>query len=304
MIKLSKDQFRGAYTPLITPFKEGEINYDAFAKLVDHQITEGSHGIVVNGTSGEPSTLTCEERSKVLEVVIEAAEERIPVLAATGTHSLKETLLLTEHATKMRADGILVVTPYFIRPPQRGLIAYYEQVAAVTDLPLFIYHIPGRTAFTITFETLKEVAERIPSFVGLKHASTDLGLVTECINHFGPDFRIFVGLEQMGLPMLAVGATGMINAAGNIAPRHVANLFNAMEAGDMQVARQLHMRLYELNYTIVSDDTNPIPVKYMAKRMGILDENEHRLPMVPATPEKETFYDQILYRSGLLGHGA
>lgn len=297
------ESLKGSIPPLVTPFRGGEVDYDAYASLVAFQIENGSHGILVNGTTAEPSTLTIVERNRLVDVAVKVAAKRIPVVAATGSQSLQETIQLTEHATKAGADALLIVTPYYIRPPQRGLIAYYLELARISNLPWMVYHIPGRAAVNVTIDTLKELKSRSATFVGMKHAVNDLALVSECINAFGPDFRIFVGLEELSFPMMAVGACGLMNAVGNLRPRILVDLCDAMWRNDMERAQALHQQLFEINQAVFYD-TNPIPVKYMMKRLGILPANEHRLPMMPATPELERKLDGVLRRSRLLEESA
>jgi 4-hydroxy-tetrahydrodipicolinate synthase len=299
MIELPADHLKGSIPPLITPFRDGEVDYDAYPDLVNNQIAEGSHGILVNGTSSEPSTLTIEERNRLVDVAIGAAAGRRPIVAATGSQSHAETVALTEHADKAGADALLVVTPYYIRPPQRGLVDYYIDLGRRTDLPLMIYHIPGRTAISVTLDTLERIAEATPNFVGIKHAVNDLGFVSEMLNRFGADFRVFVGLEELSFPMLCIGAAGMMNAVGNVAPAKVAALYETVAAGDLEAGRRLHNELFDLNKSVFFD-TNPIPVKYMMARLGILPANEHRLPMMPATAELEERLDGVLRRAGML----
>jgi 4-hydroxy-tetrahydrodipicolinate synthase len=290
---------KGSIPPLITPFVGGKVDYDAYAKLVEYQIANGTHGILVNGTTGEPSTLTLEERNRLVTLALEAAAGRVPVVAATGAQSLAETEALTRHAVKTGVDALLIVTPYYIKPPQRGLVRYYLEVAARHDTPWMIYHIPGRTAVNVTLDTLCAIKEKSPTFVGMKHAVNDLGLVSECLRALGHDFKIFVGLEELSFPMMAVGACGLMNAVGNLRPGVLAEMCNAVAAGDFAAARELHDRLLELNQAVFFD-TNPIPIKYMMKRLGLLERNEHRLPMVPATEELERRLDGVLERAGML----
>ncbi len=293
---------RGSIPPLITPIKDGAVDYERFAALVEHQIEHGSHGVLVNGTTAEPSTLTAAERNKLVDVGVEAARGRVPVVAATGSQSLAETRELTEHAVEAGADALLIVTPYYIRPPQRGLVEYYDEVTRGVDVPWLVYHIPGRTAVGVTIDTLKALRERSDRFVGMKHAVNDLGFVSECLHELGEEFRIFVGLEELSFPMLAVGACGLMNAVGNLKPRALAELCDAVVGGDLATARRLHEELFEINRAVFFD-TNPIPVKYMMRRAGLLPTNEHRLPMSPATPEVEARLDAVLERAGLAGGG-
>lgn len=279
------------------------MDYDTYARLVEFQISGGSHGIVVNGTTAEPSLLSLEERRTLLEVALQAVQSRVPVVAATGSQSLTETRALTDHAQKAGVHALLIVTPYYVRPPQRGLAAYYNDLGRRTDLPMLIYHIPGRAGVSITVETLEDIIASTPHLVGMKHAATDLGLVTEAIAKFGKEFRVFVGLEELSLPMLVLGACGMVNAVSNLAPREVSSLYEAVAAGDLARARRLHYDLFDLNRAVFYD-TNPIPIKYMAKRLGILPENHHRLPMMPATAEVAQRLDDVLAASGLLPKSA
>jgi len=299
MIDLDETVLRGSYPPLVTPLRHGAVDYDTLAGLVEFQLREGSHGIVVGGTTAEPSTLTIEERSQLLEVAIDAAAGRIPVVAATGSQSHQETVTLTLHAEEAGADALLIVTPYYIKPPPRGLAEYYIDLGKRTNLPLLIYHIPGRTAVSLDVPTIECIADSVPHLVGIKHAANDLTLVTQLLDTLSADFRIFVGLEELSFPMLAIGAAGMMNAVGNVAPRKVAALYSAVATGQLEAARRLHFELFELNQAVFFD-TNPIPIKYMMKRMGLLATNEHRLPMVPATKELEQRLDGVLQRAGLI----
>jgi 4-hydroxy-tetrahydrodipicolinate synthase len=297
------DFLKGSIPPLVTPFRDGEVDYDAFARLVEFQAANGSHGILVNGTTAEPSTLSVAERNSLVDVAVRACARKIPVVAATGSQSLAETRQLTEHAAGAGADALLIVTPYYVRPPQRGLVAYYLELAGISALPWMVYHIPGRTAVSVTIDTLKELRSRSPTFVGMKHAVNDLGFVSECLATLGSDFRIFAGLEELSFPMMAVGACGLMNAVGNLQPRWLAQMCEAVWHGELERSRELHQRLLEINQAVFFD-TNPIPMKYMMRRLGLLERNEHRLPMVSAGPDLERRLDVVLRRAGLLPESA
>lgn len=299
MMRLDKTFLRGSYPPLITPFRKGKVDLAKFAELVERQVREGSHGIVVTGTTAEPSSLTMDERTDLVKTAVETVAGRIPVVAATGSQSYAETAELTARAEKAGADVLLVVTPYYIKPSQQGLVEYFAAIGERTDLPLMIYHIPGRAAVSVTTATVEKIAERLPNLVGIKHAANDLELVTELLARLGPDFRIFCGLESLSLPMLAIGAAGIINAVGNLAPARVASLYNAVGRGDLEGARKLHFELFELNQSIFLD-TNPVPLKYMMARLGRLEFPELRLPLVPLDDERARLLDQVLVRAGLL----
>lgn len=291
---------KGSIPPLITPFTKGEVDYEAYAGLVEFQIQNGSYGILVNGTTAEPSTLTVDERNRLVDVAVKAAAGRIQIVVNTGSQSLQETRLLTDHAVAAGADSLLIVTPYYIRPPQRGLIAYYLEVTKDITIPWMIYHIPGRTAVSMTLDSFKEIKQYSPHFAGMKHAVNDLGFVSECLAEFGPDFKVFVGLEELSFPMMTIGACGLMNAVGNLRPQILSDMCQAVWDNDLQTAKGLHERLLEVNQAVFYD-TNPIPIKYMMKRMGLIPENEHRLPMMPATADLEKRLDGVLDRAGLLG---
>lgn len=299
MIALEDDFLRGSMPPLMTPFNDGKVDLESFARLIEFQLANGTHGILVNGTTAEPSTLTTEERNLLVHTAIEVVRKRIPVVAATGSQSFEETVQLTQYAAKAGADALLVVTPYYIRPPQRAVVQYFVELGRRVDTPLLMYHIPGRSAFKVELATLKEIADRVPHFVGIKHAIDDHSFVSEMVQTFGPDFRIFCGLEEFTFSMMALGAAGTMNAVANVAPRPIAQLCEALLRGDLQQARRLHYRSFELMRAVFFD-TNPIPLKYMAKRLGILPNNEHRLPMVPAAPSLEHRLDTVLADAGLI----
>ena len=296
----SDDSFlRGSYPPLVTPFRNGAVDLDKFAALVDRQVREGSHGVLINGTTAEPSSLTIAERNDLLRVAMDTVAGRVPVVAATGSQSYAETVALTRFADQAGADALLVVTPYYIKPSQQGLVEYFAAIGRETERPLMMYHIPGRAAVSVTTATVEKIADKTPTLVGMKHASADLELVTELLARLGPDFRIFCGLESASLPMMAIGASGLMNAAGNLAPAAVAALANAAIAGNLAEARRLHMQLFELNQSIFLD-TNPIPMKYMMTRLGLLDSPEVRLPLVPLDAERGKTLEGVLIRAGLM----
>jgi 4-hydroxy-tetrahydrodipicolinate synthase len=292
------EDLKGSIPPLITPFKNGAVDYDAYAGLVKFHIDQGSHGILVNGTTSEPSTLTVEERNKIVDVAIKTVNGRLPVVVASGSQSLADTMVLSDHAAKAGADALLIVTPYYICPPQRGLIEYYLAVTKAHKTPWMIYHIPGRAAVSITLDTVMKLKERSPTFIGMKHAVDKLSFVSECLNAW-PEYRVFVGLEDLSFPMMAVGAVGLMNAVGNLRPDLLSQMCEAIFAKDMAKARSLHDRLFEINQAVFYD-TNPTPIKYMMKKLGLIPQNEHRLPMMPALPELEKRLDGVLQRAGLL----
>jgi 4-hydroxy-tetrahydrodipicolinate synthase len=293
------DRLKGSIPPVVTPIRGGAVDYEAYAGLIEFQVAQGSHGVLVNGTTSEPSTLTIDERNRLIDIAVETVKGRIPIVAATGSQSLAETEQLTAHAARAGVDALLIVTPYYIRPPQRGLIEYYLKIADQHDTPWMIYHIPGRTAINVTLDSMKELREKSSHFIGMKHAVNDLGFVTECFAALGNDFKIFVGLEELSFPMMTIGACGLMNAVGNLRPDILAEMCQAVWDSDLKKGRDLHQRLLEINQAVFYD-TNPIPIKYMMKKLGIMPTNEHRLPMVPATAETERRLDGVLERAGLI----
>ena len=293
----SLDAIKGSAPPLITPFNDGAVDYETYGRHVAFHL-ERSHCILLNGTTSEPAMLTVEERNKTCDTATEVVKGKAPVIVATGSHNLIETRQLTTHAANSGADAILIVTPYYSRPPQRGIVEYYLEATRDVDVPWMIYHIPGRAAVSVTLDTVKELKDRSPSFIGMKHAVNDLGFVSECLDAI-PDYKVFVGLEELSYPMMAVGAVGLMNAVGNLCPQELSDMCEAVWAGDMAKGQELHAGLLELNQSVFYD-TNPIPLKYMMKRMGLIPENEHRLPMAPATPELEKRLDGVLERVGLI----
>jgi 4-hydroxy-tetrahydrodipicolinate synthase len=297
------DRLRGSIPPLVTPFKAGgAVDYDTYGRLCEFQIAEGTNGILVNGTTAEPASLTVAERNRLVDIAVDIVKGRVPVVAATGSQNIIETRELTDHAVKAGADALLIVTPYYTRPPQRGLIEYYLAVTKAVEIPWMVYHIPGRTAVSVTVDTLKQIKDKSRTFVGMKHAVNDLGFVSQCLAALGHDFKIFVGLEELSYPMMTIGACGLMNAVGNLRPRLLVDMCEAVRAGDMKRGEAIHHALFEINEAVFYD-TNPIPMKYMMKRLGLLSANEHRLPMVPATPELEKRLDGVLERAGLLDIG-
>ena len=289
---------RGSIPPLITPFLKNEVDYASYAELVNFHLAEGSHGILVNGTTAEPSTLSVEERNNIVDIAVKESSGKIIVVAATGSQSLAETKILSNHAAKTGVDALLIVTPYYIRPSQAGLVEYFLEVTKEINIPWMIYHIPGRAAVSVTIDTILTLKKSSTTFIGMKHAVNDLGFVSECLNVL-PDFKVFVGLEELSFPELAVGAVGLMNAVGNLRPRLLADMCQAVWDNDLSLGQQIHQQLFELNKSVFYE-TNPTPIKYMMKRLGILKNNDHRLPMISANKDLEQRLDGVLERAGLL----
>ena len=293
------DTLKGSFVPLVVPFNEGKVDYDSYAKICEWQIAKGTHGLLVNATSGEPTTLTLEERAKLVEVAVDVSGGRRPVCAGTASQSHVETVTLIERFQKLAVESVFVVTPYYCDPPQRALVDFFVDIAGRTDRPLLIYHIPGRAAVRLAASTIVEIKDRAENFVGLKNTDNDIGLVTEVLNRIGKGFRIFCGTEKMSLPMLSVGGCGTMISVSNVIPDKVARLCELYSGGDAEGARRLNDDLSEL-FAAIDWDTSPIATKYMLKRIGIISKNEHRLPMTTSTPELERKLDAALERAGLI----
>lgn len=303
MLALEDTYLCGMITPLVTPFRRGAVDYDAYGDLVEFQISNGAHGLLLNGPMSEASSLTLEERNRLVEVAIEVANGRTMLVVSTGAASLAETRELTRFAAAdSDVDAVLVPVPSSPRPPQRGLLSYFRALNKLHDKPWLIGHAPGAERPDVTLETAIAIDKMCPSFVGMSHASLDLGYVSALLYEISEDLRIFCGLDAMSYPMMAVGACGTMGGVGNIIPRAVVDMCEAVWDGDLNKARDLNHSLYELNRA-VTFDVNPIPLKYMMKRMGIMPGNDHRLPLTPAQPELEKQLDYVLRRTGMIRGG-
>lgn len=292
---------RGSLVPLVTPFHHGQFDEARFQQLVEWQIESGSHGLVIAGTSGEPSALSLEEREHVLETAVKDARRRVPVLAGTGTNNHAETLRLTRFAKRIGADAALVVVPYYIRPSQEGLYRYFRSIADEVDIPIVIYNIPGRTAVNMEPATIARLARDCRNIIGVKEANKDFEHVTRVLHLCGGTFLVYSGIELLCFPMLAVGGAGHVSATGNVLPREVAQLYDLAASGRWDAARELHYHLLPMNEALFLE-TNPVPVKTVLGLMGKIDP-EVRLPLAPMSPENLDRLRQVTAAYGLPGGG-
>jgi 4-hydroxy-tetrahydrodipicolinate synthase len=274
---------RGSIVPLVTPFRDGEVDGAAFEAAVERQVAEGSDGVVVTGTTGEPTSLSVAERADLFRRAADVAAGRIAVVAATGSANHLETLELTAEAERAAVDAVLVVCPPFVKPSQDGLVEHMVAAAARTELPFLIYNIPGRSGVGISAESVERVASRAPNLAGLKHASKDLDLVTDLLLRLGDDFRLFCGVESFSYPFLAVGGAGLMSAVGNLLPGPVADLCARVREGDHDEALKIHRALFRINQAVFFE-TNPVPLKVMLAAAGLGSE-EVRLPLAPASAD-------------------
>jgi 4-hydroxy-tetrahydrodipicolinate synthase len=274
--------FSGAFTALITPFKNGEVDVEALEGLVEFQIRQGIDGLVPCGTTGETPALSEEEDRLVIETVVRVANGRVPVVAGTGSNSTGMAIKYTKMAEKAGADGSLQVAPYYNKPTQEGLYRHFAATAESTSLPLLLYNIPGRTSVTISPETMARLAE-IPGIVGVKDSTLSMNMISDIKHLCGEEFDILSGDDPMTLPLIALGGTGVISVASNVAPAAVSDMVEALISGDWYRGRELHYQLLPL-FRALFLEVNPIPVKAAASLLGLCSD-EMRLPLVPMSGE-------------------
>jgi len=292
-----KKSFEGSIVAMVSPFRDGKVDEVKIRELVEFHVKNGTDAIVPCGTTGESPTLSHAEHKRVVEVTIEAAAGRIPVVAGTGSNSTAEAIELTQHAKKAGADGVLMVCPYYNKPTQAGLIAHYTAVAAAVDIPIIMYNIPGRTGVNMLTETVAALAE-LPSVVGMKEASGSLEQMTEVISLCGDRLTVVSGDDTLTLPLMAVGGKGVISVVANIVPKETAEMTRAALNGDWKRAKELHLRLFPLCKAMFYE-TNPIPVKTAMQLLGRLN-GELRLPLCPMSQANRDKLQKALQAYGLL----
>lgn len=288
--------FQGSIVALVTPFRNGAIDDRAFQELVAWHVAEGTSGLVPVGTTGESPTLSHQEHERVVELCVEAAAGRVPVIAGAGSNSTAEAISLTRHAKAARADAALVVTPYYNKPTQEGLFAHYKAIQDAVDLPILIYNIPGRSIVDMTPETMGRLA-RLPNIVGVKDATADIVRPLLTTVSCGPEFCQLSGEDGNALAFLAHGGRGCISVTANVAPRLCAEMHAAWQAGRPDEALAIHRRLMPL-HTALFCETSPGPTKYALGRMGRCGD-EVRLPLVPIGERSRAVVDAALAAVGL-----
>lgn len=291
-------QFRGALTALVTPFRNGAFDEEAYRAFIDWQIEQGINGVVPCGTTGESATLSHEEHKQVVRTCVEHVAGRVPVLAGAGSNNTREAIELAKDARDVGADGLLLITPYYNKPTQEGLYQHFKAIAAEVDLPFIVYNVPGRTGVNLLPETLARMARDIPQVQGTKDATANLRQVSDIAEYCGKDFMLISGDDFTVLPLLSVGGCGVISVVSNIAPAWMAGLCKAFEQGDIEKAREYHFKLQPLSRGSFLE-TNPSPAKTALSMMGKIAK-EFRLPMVPLQPENEEKLKKLLDDAGLL----
>jgi len=290
--------FQGSITALITPFKDGEVDAKTFQRLVEWQIDQGTHGLVPVGTTGESPTLNHEEHKRVIELCIEAAAGRVPVIAGTGSNSTSEAIALTRFAKEAGADGALVVTPYYNKPTQEGLYLHYKAINDAVDIPIIIYNIPGRSIVDMSVETMTRLF-KLPNIAGLKDATANMSRVSQQRAAMGTAFVQLSGEDATALGFNAHGGQGCISVTANIAPALCSEFQLACLGSNFKRALEIQDRLMPLHDALFVE-SNPGPVKYAAEKLGLCS-GETRLPLAPLAPASKAKIDAAIAQVGLVG---
>ena len=293
----SASRFRGSFTALVTPFRDGALDEKAFRAFVDWQIAEGTHGLVPVGTTGESPTLSHEEHNRVVEWTVQQSAGRVPVMAGAGSNNTAEAVGLARHAEKVGADALLVVTPYYNKPTQEGLYQHFKTIAEAVELPIFIYNIPSRSVIDMSVETMARLFE-IKNIAGVKDATANLARVSLQRQVLGPDFIQLSGEDATALGFNAHGGHGCISVASNVAPRLCSDFQLACLSGDYKAALAIQDKLMPL-HTALFVETNPAPTKYALSLLGKMSE-EARLPMVPVSETTRAVVRSAMVHAGLI----
>jgi 4-hydroxy-tetrahydrodipicolinate synthase len=289
--------FKGSIVAIVTPFKDGKVDEEAYRQLIEFQIENGTSAIVPCGTTGESATLNVKEHARVIDIAVEAVNKRVPVIAGTGGNSTSEAIGLTEHAKKVGADATLQVTPYYNKPTQEGLYQHFKAIAKAVPLPQVLYNVPSRTSVNMLPETVARLAE-LPEVVAIKEASGSLGQMADIVRLAGDNITLLSGDDNLTLPVLSIGGAGVVSVVANIVPRDTADLVKAWEEGRIDEAKGLFYKLLPLCQAMFFE-TNPIPVKTSLGLMGKM-QDDMRLPMCPMAPANLEKLKKALSEYGLI----
>jgi 4-hydroxy-tetrahydrodipicolinate synthase len=295
---MRQPRFHGVLPALITPFRDGAVDEEAFIRLIERQIAGGVHGLVPAGTTGESATLSHDEHRRVVELCVKAAAGRVPVIAGAGSNSTAEAIELTRHAKAVGADAVLMVTGYYNRPSQEGIYRHYAAVDAAVDMPVLVYNVPGRAVVDISNETLERLA-KLTNIVGIKDATADVARVSFQRLTCGDDWVLLSGDDPTALGYIAHGGHGCISVTANVAPEACATFFNACLAGDFATARTLQDRLIRLHKALFLD-ASPAPTKFALAHLGLCSE-EARLPIAPCAEAVKPAILDAMRDAGLNG---
>lgn len=291
--------FGGTGTAVVTPFKEGGVDFESFGRFLNWQIEGGVEFLVVLGTTGESPTVTADERAEIITFAVRTATGRVPVVIGTGSNSTAGAVALSQQAEALGADGVLVVTPYYNKPTQEGLYQHFKAVAAAIKIPLIVYNVPGRTGTNILPETVHRLS-RLLNVAGIKEAAGDVAQIdtlVRLIKKDRPDFAILSGNDDQAFHLVNSGGDGVISVLSNVMPRETSDMIRLALAGEVEKARELHHRMFPLMKNLFME-SNPIPVKYAVNRLGLC-RNELRLPLVPATEKCMAVIDESLKECGV-----
>jgi 4-hydroxy-tetrahydrodipicolinate synthase len=292
-------ELKGVFTALVTPFRDGKIDEKALKKLINFQIAGGVDGIVPCGTTGEAPTLSYEEHERVIELAVKYAGGKVPIIAGTGSNCTDEAIELTKKAKKMGADACLLTTPYYNKPTQEGMVSHFAAIARETGLPVVLYNIPGRTGVNMTPETIARLA-KVKNIIAIKEAAGSVTQVSEIYRLTQGKFTILSGDDGLFLPMMSVGAVGVISVFSNILPKELKALYKAfMVEKNIAKAIKLHTKYMPLFQNLFIE-TNPIPIKEAMYRMGMIA-REYRLPLCPISDKNGEFLAGIMKEFGLIG---
>lgn len=290
-------QFKGSITALVTPFKDGAVDEAAFRAFINWQIEQGTHGLVPVGTTGESPTLSHKEHDRVIEICVDEAKGRVPVIAGAGSNSTAEAVAFSQHAEKVGADAVLIVTPYYNKPTQEGLYQHYKAINDAIGIPIIIYNIPGRSVIDMSVETMARLFE-LKNIAGVKDATANMARASLQRQVMGPDFIQLSGEDATALGFMAHGGHGCISVTSNVAPALCAEMQNACLKGDYATALRVQDRLMPL-HTALFIETNPSPVKYAASVLGLMDETV-RLPMIPVSQGTQQAVRSAMVHAGLI----
>ncbi|HLF20248.1 MAG TPA: 4-hydroxy-tetrahydrodipicolinate synthase [Bacteroidota bacterium] len=297
-LKNPAKELRGSIVPLVTPFRGGSVDEKALSSLIDWQIENGSHGLSVTGTTGEPTALARAERERIIQVACEVIRQRVPFVAGTGSNNFEETKHFSRFAQKVGADAVLLITPYYVRPSQEGLYQHFKAVADSVDIPVILYNIPARSAINLEIDTVARLRGDCENIIGIKEANQDFSHIVRLLGKLGRDFLVYSGIELLCFPVLAIGGAGYVSATGNILPKDVARLYDLFMDGKWKEAQDLHYHLMPLNDAIFIE-INPVPVKTALGLMNKISP-EVRLPLAPLSKENEAKLRAILAQYGLV----
>lgn len=291
-------QFAGAYTAIVTPFRNGNVDEEAYRQLIEWQIEQGIDGLVPCGTTGESATLSHDEHEKVISICIDQVKKRVPVLAGAGSNNTAEAVSLLKFAKKAGADAGLMISPYYNKPTQEGIFQHFKAIAAECDLPMIVYNVPGRTGMNVSAATMVRLYNEIPSVVGAKEATADLCQISDILAGCDDDFSLLSGDDFTVLPTMSVGGKGVISVVSNFMPKEMHEMCQAWFDGDFAKAKKLHYELLPLSHACFIE-SNPIPVKRALALMGKI-QDEIRLPLWQLSPANDEKLKAVLQKARLI----